>query len=483
MKGVEIYLDKTEVSWCIEHSKNIVNHYGSGSGTYKHNNVISNVVGTKGEVAVTKWLSSFVNPLYIHKHFENFLDKSKDGDIECLGYILEIKSLKTDFWETLGRMIPPKQLMDYVINNAIVIWTTTSSDLDDSVIYLKGWSYAKEVLKYGIRVITICENIWLKDESYMYSMDTLAEIISIDRLSKIITGVVGKTPRDYDQFFTKLSVSNECVNQLQDVLKIDIASFDCIIEPSFGNGSFIYSLLEKTKGVIIDKLKYFDIDATDETRRLDFLMYSERHENSLCLTIGNPPFGKSASLAISFFNKAAKFSSCIAFIVPRTFSKESVQRKLDCNFFLIREHILQPDSFTFENKTYNVPCVFQIWIHSSKLSTLVKEPFRPRLDNVKTREIPQKILETDDFEFVKQTEEPDIAIRRVGGCAGKIFENDLSVISKQSHFFVKIKDKRRKTEVVEKIKALDLEKAEVKFQTAGNPSISKSELCKMYLNK
>lgn len=164
MKGVEIHLDKAEISWCIEHSKKIVNHYGSGSGTYKHNNVISNVVGTKGEVAVTKWLSSFVNPLYIHKHFENFLDKSKGGDIECLGYILEIKSLKTDFWETLGRMIPPKQLMDYVINNAIVIWTTTSSDLDDSVIYLKGWSYAKEVLKYGIRVTTICENIWLKDE-------------------------------------------------------------------------------------------------------------------------------------------------------------------------------------------------------------------------------------------------------------------------------------------------------------------------------
>ena len=53
------------------------------------------------------------------------------------------------------------------------------------------------------------------------------------------------------------------------------------------------------------------------------------------LVVGNPPFGKISSIAIKFFNKSAEYADCIAFIIPRTFKRVSVQNKLNLNFHLM----------------------------------------------------------------------------------------------------------------------------------------------------
>ena len=115
--------------------------------------------------------------------------------------------------------------------------------------------------------------------------------------------VIGRNPREFDQFFTSPGIAIDCITCLEQ--KYPLASF--------GNGAFVQALLDK--GVIPPNLKFIDIDSSDERYRADFLNSSVvefKHSGSLkkpaCLTVGNPPFGKNSSLAILFFNKAAEFS-------------------------------------------------------------------------------------------------------------------------------------------------------------------------------
>jgi hypothetical protein len=291
---------------------------------------------------------------------------------------------------------------------------------------------------------------------------------------KKLNTVKGNNPRELDQFFTKPDIAIECVSKLSSILKDNITCFDSVLEPSFGNGVFVDAL--QAVDVLPPKLKYIDIDAVDKTHCADFLKYKS-DVASICLTIGNPPFGKNSSLAISFFNHAAKFSACIAFILPRTFSKTSIHRKLDLHFFLIYEEILNENGFIFKEKDYDVPCVFQVWTHS-KFFHLLKNP--PEMNNL-LRGIPPKISETFDFKFVKSSENPDLAIRRVGVNAGKIFKENPSKCSQQSHYFLKYVDPNNGENVLKNLEFLQLDKIDSKYQTAGNPSISKNELCQEYL--
>lgn len=195
------------------------------------------------------------------------------------------------------------------------------------------------------------------------------------------------------------------------------------------------------------------------------------------MTIGNPPFGKNASLAISFVNRACEFSDVVAFILPRTFEKTSVQRKLDRHFFLAAQMALDGHSFTFKGESYDVPCVFQIWTHSSVSGSLKSNIVIPAGG---LRPLPPILSETVDFIFVVPSSSPDFAIRRIGVNAGRIFVNDPHTCSEQSHLFIRARRKSMAGHVLAQLKALDLEHTSVKFQTAGNPSISKNELCNLY---
>jgi len=278
-------------------------------------------------------------------------------------------------------------------------------------------------------------------------------------------GVRGKQPRELDQFFTKPHIAAECLQHIEDFLddtQID-KEFGTIVEPSFGDGAFVDELLKLNA----EKLIFVDIDAQDEQHRKDFLntdlglKRAEKNENK-CLVVGNPPFGKNSSSAVAFFNKAAEFADMIAFIVPRTFRKSSVHARLHRNFFLKIEKSVQQDGFVFKNEQYNVPCVFQIWTY----------------DAAKKREAEKKVVKCQDFDFVKREDEPNFAIRRVGVYAGRIYTEDLQKWSNMNHFFIRCREKN----VLQRMKLLDLENAECKYDTAGMPCISKAELCAMYNN-
>lgn len=152
----------------------------------------------------------------------------------------------------------------------------------------------------------------------------------------------------FDKFYTKKEIAQKCVNFL--CKYIDLTKEVCL-EPSAGNGAFLPWL---------PHYEAYDLyPEAEEIKRQDFLTFTSDRENFI--TVGNPPFGSRSKLAIDFFNKAAKYSNVIAFIVPVSFMKWNVQKELDKNFHLIDYFYLEPNSFLDRDKDFSVRTVFQIW--------------------------------------------------------------------------------------------------------------------------
>jgi hypothetical protein len=94
------------------------------------------------------------------------------------------------------------------------------------------------------------------------------------------------------------------------------------------------------------------------------------------ITISNPPFGRNNSLSIPFFNKAAKHSDYIAFIVPRSWRKWSVINRLDRDFHLIHDQDLSIDYVDETGEMVwqksNLRTCFQVWQRQDKQRELIK---------------------------------------------------------------------------------------------------------------
>ena len=107
-----------------------------------------------------------------------------------------------------------------------------------------------------------------------------------------------------------------------------------------------------------------------------------------------------------------------------------------------------------DNKRYDVPCVFQIWVKKDT-----------------HRSIPDKLV-PKKYKFVKKEMEHDISFRRVGVYAWEIDRNT-DEKSFQSHYFIKF-DKNVLTEkLYKKISEIHYSS---KDYTVGPKSISKQEL-------
>ena len=116
-------------------------------------------------------------------------------------------------------------------------------------------------------------------------------------------------------------ISKKCITKVFELY--DKSKLDLIIEPSAGNGSF-YNQIEFNDKVGID------ISPENENiKKMDFFDYKPPEDKKNILVIGNPPFGKISSIAIKFFNHSANWSNIIAFIIPKTFRRPSVQNRLN----------------------------------------------------------------------------------------------------------------------------------------------------------
>lgn len=259
-----------------------------------------------------------------------------------------------------------------------------------------------------------------------------------------------------DKYYTKNEVVDTCVKQLEE--NLDINDNDICIEPSAGNGSFIKNIKN-----VFKNYKFYDIEPENEEivkqDYLDFNFNKIIGENYNKIHIlGNPPFGRQSSLAIKFIKKSVLYCDSISFILPKSFKKDSLRKHFPLNFHLIHEYDLPKNSFIVDNKEYDVPCVFQIWLKKNT-----------------NREVQEK-LKPNKYEFVKINENPDISFRRVGVYAGKI-DTNVENKSIQSHYFIKF-DSNIFTE--ELLKKLNIIEYSCKDNTAGPKSISKQELIKEF---
>lgn len=246
-----------------------------------------------------------------------------------------------------------------------------------------------------------------------------------------------------DKFYTKTGVAERLVTITKNLLEDEV---DYVIEPSAGDGSFIGAInttFPLAEGVFIDILP----EHSDVTQ-CDWFKWNvgEVFENSLI--IGNPPFGKNASLAVRFFNKAALHKPrLIAFILPRTFQKKRFCAKhLDNAYSLLVEEVCEKNSFVVNGESYNVPCVMQVWGRRTRKDTFHINP----------------IL----FEEVAE-DEATLFIRRAGGRAGEIVEK----YTQSSTYAVKCSDETRKL--------LESRKQQIKEQsckTVGVRSITLLEI-------
>ena len=267
-----------------------------------------------------------------------------------------------------------------------------------------------------------------------------------------------KNNKILEKFHTNKQTVNKCIKQFNLVMKDYNFSKenDVIIEPSAGNGAFIEGCKQ-----LCNNCLFYDIEPEhNDIVKQDYLAfdYSDIQDkyNNIHI-IGNPPFGRQSSLAIKFIRYSALFCNSISFILPKSFKKQSIKDKIPQYFHLVHENIIDDNSFKVNNESYNVPCVFQIWIKKSQKRKRLRK-FKP-----------------NGFSFVKKEEPHDIAFRRVGVYAGKIYKETVEK-SVQSHYFIKF-DKKLTDELYNKLSEMEFPCC---LNTVGPKSISKQELIIQY---
>lgn len=259
-----------------------------------------------------------------------------------------------------------------------------------------------------------------------------------------------------DKFYTKDEVAKRLLGLL------DLDDYDAIIEPSAGGGAFsrqlgsynLYSYDLEPESEGIEKMDWFDLDTQ---------YFNDKYKK--VLVVGNPPFGTGGNLALDFIRQATQVADTIAFILPKSFMKDTKMNKVPMNYWLKEEVVgergleLEDNIFTLNGVDYGVPCVYQVWEKRGRERKKVTYPTKSKY-----------------FTFVKHKEEADFVVGRVGGNAGKASKNmDLSV---ESNYFVALTDECP-LGVVDMIDIINTLTYPTVNYTVGPKSVSQGELIKV----
>ena len=252
---------------------------------------------------------------------------------------------------------------------------------------------------------------------------------------------------DLDQFYTRPEIAAAYAARVAERWSDLDALF---VEPSAGTGSFLHPLLAAGR-----KIRAVDIDPqAPGILRADFLESSDifSGEHSAIVVVGNPPFGKNACKAVRFFNHAAVYADEIAFIVPRTFRKASVQKRLHANFHISDDRDVEPYAFLRSGSPHDVPCAWQIWTRRSVARAI---------------SIPPSVNHLIRYTTPMQAH---FAMRRVGYYAGRIVAKNITSLSQTTHYFMR--------EMAEGVMdaLIRIDWSEIAGQTAGVRSLSKNEI-------
>jgi predicted RNA methylase len=183
-----------------------------------------------------------------------------------------------------------------------------------------------------------------------------------------------------EQYYTPAVVAQNLVRFMVDDLGADPHGH--WLDPAAGTGSFVEAL----HGVGVVNLTAIDIDPKHPAVAAgDFLATSLATQGALCLT--NPPFGRNHSLSVPFFNHAAETCDVIAFIVPRSWRKWSVVRRLDPYFHKVVDRDItvayETDSGERLSKSSALQTIFQVWERQPLPRPALPTPTRRHFELVK----------------------------------------------------------------------------------------------------
>jgi hypothetical protein len=263
-----------------------------------------------------------------------------------------------------------------------------------------------------------------------------------------------------DKFYTIPAISEKCINTIGTIY--DWKKWDLVVEPSAGNGSFLNNIpTDKKVGVDISP-EHKDIVEKD------FFEYNPPPGLTNILVVGNPPFGRVSSLAVRFFNHAAEWCSVIAFIIPKTFRRVSLQNRLHRRFHLIHDNEIPSEPCSF-SPAMQVKCCFQIWEKRDEDRDIVK--FSTKHEDWDF--IPYGRL--DDKGQPTPPKGADFAMLAYGGKCGNIITTDLDSLRPKSWHW--IKSKIDVALLIERFNSLDYS---ISKNTARQNSIGRGELVNLY---
>jgi predicted RNA methylase len=173
-----------------------------------------------------------------------------------------------------------------------------------------------------------------------------------------------------EQFYTPVELALRLTKKIEPL--VGGLNGKLVIEPAGGTGAFI----KAAKELGATKVLSFDIEPKSDGVQLGDFLESNLDGINGAITISNPPFGRNNSLSIPFFNKAAKHSDYIAFIVPRSWRKWSVINRLDRNFHLVHDEDLSIDYVDDLGEMVwqksNLRTCFQLWKRQDTERELIK---------------------------------------------------------------------------------------------------------------
>jgi hypothetical protein len=232
-----------------------------------------------------------------------------------------------------------------------------------------------------------------------------------------------------EEYYTNSEVVSQCVAQCRRYLKEQ----HLIVEPAAGDGAFLRGFTEagfKNRVIAWDKFS-----SDPEIPRRDLFDIKLEQYRSTLFVITNPPFGRANSLSVKFFNYLANQSEYIAFIVPISWRKWSIQNRLDKRFYLVSDTTLPLSCFHRPNGEplgTALRTVFQIW---EKRKTLRKK------------------IVTEDRGYFKKVcpKDADVAFTAFGYKVG-VVETDFPRIPNTCKLFLSVKNKK----VIDALQRIDV---------------------------
>jgi hypothetical protein len=226
---------------------------------------------------------------------------------------------------------------------------------------------------------------------------------------------------DREQFFSSSELASRCVAFADEVL--DLSRFSLIVEPSAGAGAF-YDLLPEAARV--------GIDIAPQRAGLeegDFLTWTPSSTDGHVLTIGNPPFGQRAALAIAFLDHACTFSDAVAFVLPRSFNKYTFQDRVH-PFFHLEASIDCDEPFSKDGREVMVKTTFQVWTRR----TVRRVSNRPPSDHPHFTMRHCHLSRTSDEALTAIRKDFPFSIPQVGA---DFSPRDSHEVSRGSHWFIR----------------------------------------------